>query len=279
MKKREKSKKRASTKAPLTIFERALDLQGEILETCKVKSPPDLKLSVESPAWRKNIFLKLRGTILKSFLKLKPRRNEMNWRNYGRIIGCLDRYKAFWVQDVPRILKEAGLDKITDGQWKQIWPELGVEKARQRCLKFLNRPADDPISDEKLFELALARQLEHHEKLKQIAYAQLATRDAKTNSLFQKGVYEGYTTFLNVDGQFSGDDRRFVVYCELLVVQDEIEKMRRSVIPKTRNDLRAELKKSPLHKDNGQKWFNDVCDEIGLSMKIGGGRPYKFASA
>ena len=51
--------------------------------------------------------------------------------------------------------------------------------------------------------------------------------------------------------------------------------MQRTLPAKTRKDLRLELKKSPTFRDGGQGWFNDVCDEIKLSMK-GAGAPHKF---
>lgn len=274
-----KSKNRgASEKAPLTIFERAMNLQAEMFEVCKVRVPLGLKPPVDSPTWKKNIFLKLRNTIFQSFLKLRPSRKKVNWRNYGRTIGCLERYKAFLSEDLPRIMKELGLDKITDEQWKQIWPELGVEKARENCLKYLNRPADDPIPDEELFELALERQLEHHEKLKQIAYGHLAAQDAKTTALFLKGVHEGYSTFLNVDGHFSGDDRRFSIYCELLVMEEEIKKMRRMIPPKNNQHLIGELRKSSEFRSKTDDWFKEVFKDIKLSIGQRG-RPAKFAGA
>jgi hypothetical protein len=50
-------------------------------------------------------------------------------------------------------------------------------------------------------------------------------------------------------------------------MQNEIEKMRRKLPAMSRNDLRMELKKSPDFEDRGQAWFNNVCDDIELSMK------------
>ena len=227
------------------------------------------------PDWTKAICVKIRNTILKSVLKLKPKDNKVNWRNYGRSIGCLERYKAFLTNDIPRLWTEKGLDKITDEQWEKSLPLLGLEKMRRYYLKILNRPAADETPLEELVNEALERQLEHHEKIKAIAFFHLASQDAKTNNLFLKGFGEGYTIFLNEVGEFSGDDRRAAVYMELMSCQQEIEKMRRILPAKSRNVLRAELKKSPDYQDRGQKWFNDVCDEIKLSMK-GVGRAHKF---
>ncbi len=121
--KRHKCKKVLIRSKP-TIFERMMDLNVELRSVCGAKPLPSWKQSAEVSPWAKNICAKLRNTILKSFLKLKPKRNEIDWRNYGRTIGVLERYKAFLTKDLPRIIEETVLDKVTEEQWKEIEPEL-----------------------------------------------------------------------------------------------------------------------------------------------------------
>jgi len=281
MKKKSKNQNREIAGIPSsnlepTAFDLVMNFKNELYVASGLEPLPFWKRSEKMPQWTKNICVKLRNTILKSVLKLKPQGNKINWRNYGRSIGCLERYKTFILKDIPRIWEKEGLDRITEEQWRKIEPRLGLEKARQYYLKVLNRPEDDPTSSEDLVIEMLERQLEHHEKLKQTAFFHVAGQDAKTTSIFLKGFSEGYGIFLNEEGDFSGDGRLADVYLELASCQYEIEKMRRTLPAKSRNDLRADLKKSPDFQDRGQKWFNHVCDEIQLSMKSVG-RTHKFA--
>lgn len=257
-----------------TVFDYGLKMQAAMHEICEIGPPIDLEQPVEIPDWVRNIFLRFKNTLFKSFLKLKPKGKRVNPRNYGRIVGSLERFKAFLTEDVPRILKATGLTRVRDSQWEKALPELGLEKARQYYLKQLDRPSNDQTPLVDLVLQGLEKQLQHHERLKQIAFAQFSG-DAKAMKSFLKGFHEGYTVFLNEKGEFSGDDRRFKVFCELLAMQDEIEKMRRAVPPKSRSDVLAALRNVPDFQNCRKNWFNDVCDDIGLSMK-GPGRAYKF---
>jgi hypothetical protein len=271
---RRKKSKNGSNNGQSTIFDHAMEMQAAMRDICEVGPQIELERDVEIPDWVLNIFVRFKNTIFKSFLKLKPKGKNVNPRNYGRIMGSLERFKAFLNEDVPRIVKATGLSRVTEKQWEKLLPELGLEQARQHYLKQLNRPANDPTPIVELTLHGLEKQLEYHEKLKQAAFAQMSG-DAKAMRLFLKGFHEGYTVFLNEDGNFSGDDRRFGVYCELLTMRDEIEKMRRAVPPKSRSYLLAELRKVPDFQNCRKAWFIDVCDDIGLITKEGGGRTYK----
>ena len=148
---------------------------------------------------------------------------------------------------------------------------------RQYYLKILERPANDKTSLRKLFEAILTKVLVNLEKHKEVADFHLANQDAKTAQMFLKGMSEGFTIFLNTEGEFSGDDRRADIHLELLAWQYDIEKMRRSVPQKTRNNLFSEIKKLPEYKNKTQDWFNDVCKDIKLSMGKPG-RPWQYSS-
>jgi hypothetical protein len=81
---------------------------------------------------------------------------------------------------------------------------------------------------------------------------------------------------MNEEGKFSGDDRRADIHMELLIWQYDIEKIRKSVPPKSRSDLFVELKRNPEFSDKKQEWFNEVCKDIKLSIGRRG-RPWKFS--
>jgi len=229
----------------------------------------------ETPQWTKNICLKLRNTILKPILKLRPK-GKVNWRYYGRCIGIMERYKAFLTNDVPKMLKEDGLDNISNMRWAKIQPLLGEEEARQYYLKVLERPANDKTPLLELFAIVLERQMTNLEKQKQTAFFHLASQSVKTGALFLKGMSEGYAAFLNEEGEFSGDDRRADIHLELIAWQHDIEKMRKSVLPVTRKKLFGEIKKLPEFKTKTQDWFDDVCKDIKLSLGRPG-RPWQFS--
>jgi len=257
-----------------TLFARMMDLHCELREAVGLEPLPGWKRTNSTPEWAKNICLRYRQTILKSVLRLKPK-GRVNWRNYGRCVGLMERCKVFYKHDVPKILKADGLDRLSKKQQERLDAISGEQEMREYYLKVLKYPLADKISLEELLTLVARSKLEDLDKHRQVALYHVANQDAKNGKMFFKGMNEGYSIFLNEEGEFSGDDRRADVYGELLAFQYEVEKMRRVLPAKTRKDLRAELKKSPTFQDRGENWFNDVCDEIKLSMK-GVGAPHKF---
>jgi hypothetical protein len=67
------------------------------------------------------------------------------------------------------------------------------------------------------------------------------------------------------------------IHLELIAWQFDIEKMRKAVLPKTRNDLFREIKKLPEYKNKTQCWFNDVLKDIKLTGWKKG-HPYQFSA-
>jgi hypothetical protein len=262
------------------------------------------------PKWSEKIIDGFRKTIFKPILKLKPKR-KMDWQNYGKIIGVLDRQVTFFTIDIPRIIKEDGWNKITSKQWDKIWLQMGgdqlLQEARQVLIKALNRPvADDepleklamevldqsrqqiskfinrPVSDdEPLEELAMEVLEQPFKNLamhKQIAFQHVSQQSAKNNAKFLKGMAQGYSLFLDEQGDFCGDRGRANIQLELLSSQREIEKMRRVLPARSLSNLQNFVGQSfQFHPDpeKSKRWFKDVCDDICLSMK-GRGRPHKF---
>ncbi len=106
-----------------------MNVQCDLRAEAGLKPLPHWTKTRETPQWTKNICQKLKNTILKPILKLKPTR-KFSWRNYGRCIGIFERYKTFLAKDVPRMLKEDGLDKIGKKRWAKIEPLLGEKNAR-----------------------------------------------------------------------------------------------------------------------------------------------------
>jgi hypothetical protein len=261
-----------------TVFSQIMNLHCELRAEIGLEPLPHWKQTAETPRWTKNICRSLRNTILRSILKLRPK-GKVNWRNYGRSIGFMERYKTFLAKDMPEILKEEGFNKkVSKKKWKKIQPLLGEKEMRQYYLKILERSPKDRTPMSKLLEEVLVRQLVNLEQHKETAFFHLANQDAKTTKMFLKGMSEGYTIFLNEEGEFSGDDRRANIHFELLAWRHDIEKMRKSVPAKTKNNLFGELKKLPEFKNKTQDWFNDVCKDIKLGIGKPG-RPWQFSQA
>jgi hypothetical protein len=276
-KKAKKANKQTATRPEPTTFEFMMNAQCDLRVEAGLEPLPHWKPTRNTPEWVKNTCRKLCNTILKPILKLRFK-GKVNWRNYGRCIGIIERYKTFLAKDVAQIFKKDGLDKIGKKKWAKIQPLLGEEEARQYYLKKLGRPANDKTPLLELFEIGLEGQLTNLEKQKQTAFAHLANQSAKTVKIFLKGMSEGYTAFMNVEGEFSGDDRRADIHLELIAWQHDIEKMRKSVLHKTSNHLIVELKKLPEFKNKRNDWFKDVFKDIHLSIGRRGRAP-NFAQA
>jgi hypothetical protein len=82
-----------------TVFERVMDLKASLRQAAGLEPMPYWERSKPEPEWGRNISLRLGNTILKSICKLRPN-GEINWRNYGRCIGLLERYKTFQELDL-----------------------------------------------------------------------------------------------------------------------------------------------------------------------------------
>lgn len=251
---------------PPTAFELMMNYRVDMHAEMGIEPPPFWEKTHATPNWTKKIYQNFSKTILKPLRKLKPMRNQLNWRYYGRIIGILDRFKTFWLYDVAAILKADGLDNFSDADWARIQPQLGEEIAREHYLKALKLPTESIISYECLVEMMLHKQFLAMDKMKQNAFHVVSLQDAKTTKLFLQGMAEGYTAVLNVDGEFSADDRRASIHFELLAWQYDIEKMRRAVPQKYNKHLVAELKKLPEYKNKADSWFNEVFKDIKLSI-------------
>jgi hypothetical protein len=263
---------------PPTVFEVTMNLQCDLRAELDLSPLTHWQQTRKTPHWSKNICQNLGKTILKPIKKLRPVvAGTVNWRHYGRLIGIGARCVTFFKHDVPRMM-EKDFGDVSEERWQRIESKLGLDDARQYCLKVLERPADDTIFDDDLFDLLVEKQFARLEQIKQTAFALVAAQSAEISDLFFKGMSEGYTTFLNNAGEFSGDDRRADIHFELLGWQFNIEKMRRSVIPKNNNHLIVELKKLEEFKNKSGDWFKDVFKDIKLSIGRRG-RPLKFAQA
>jgi len=245
-----------------------MDIQVALAKEAGLSVDPRLESGTrEVPKWCAGIVDRLKKTILKPILKLRPN-GVMNWRNYGRMIGIAERYKTFILHDVERDFIEAGLDKLSEEQWEKIWAAFGEDKIRKRLSEILELSIADEEPLEMLFEEVLERQFRALEKMRNDACRLIAQQSAKVAALFFKGMAEGYTCFLDEGGKFAGDRGRTRLYFDFLAYRLEIERFREAAPVKSRRDLQQwVITKTGIAISNDNKWFDQFCDEICLGVK------------
>lgn len=251
----------ANDRNTATVFDQVMAVTSAMrVEMGLASIQPEAGPKVEVPRWGRNVIQQLRKTIFRPVLKLCFR-GEVNWRNYGRMIGILDRAHAFWEFDVPRILAEEFGD-MTDEQAARIEARMGLDQLRAWCVKVLGRPVaeDEPL--EKLVDEIWSRVVAHRERIRQAAFRHVALQPPKVAALFYKGMAEGYTSFLDEEGEFCGDRGRTNVYLSLLGCMLEVEKLRRTLPPTTRRRFYDSLTETFKLPSNAHGWFAEICDDI-----------------
>ena len=237
-------------------------------ETCPPVTGPACESKAKSPQWCQNIFRQLGKTIFKRVLQLKPM-GVVNWRNYGRMIGILERGQRFISQNMERIIEEK-LGDITKQEWKRIESIMGLDELRACLVKHLNRSVDEHEPLEKLAAEWDLRMIEGFGKHREVAFSHLARQSTKNSSLFFKGMAEGFELFIDERGDFCGDRGRTTIYLCLLPYMQEVEEMRRTLPQTTRKRFYDELAKVQGLPTQAYDWFNDVCDDIKFPLnKLG----------
>ncbi len=245
----------------LTIFDQMVVIHSALSKEVGI-APSELlpKPKIEIPEWCGNVVKQLGKTILKPISKLRPK-GKVDWRNYGRTLTIMERYKTFLKHDVPRILEEE-IGNISDERWKGIEAQLGVDEMRACLIKGINRPVADDEPLERLFDEAFARQFENLERHRQVALYHVAQQGAKESALFYKGMAEGYELFIDERADFCGNRGRANIYLELLSCMLDVEKLRRTLPPTTRAQYFNKLAKVFKLPIDGYDWFQDVCDDV-----------------
>ncbi len=230
------------------------------------------RLSERLPVWGHNIADIFAKTIFKTTVALDPK-GQFDARSAGRILGLLLRAGVFVGKEVEPILKREGLLDLSKAQERKIGDVAGLEHLFPVVSKVLNRP----IRNEHQLVSQSSRYAEQRviELVKSfgIVLRHLWNQSVEEQHKFLCGIAEGFVTFLDTEGQFTGDRGRTHLYINLLAHWTEIAAMQKAEPPKSRRDLQQWLiaeAKIPISID--EDWFDHLCDEIGLSMK-GVGRP------
>jgi len=238
------------------------------------KTTDEPQFSACLPVWCHNIADIFAKTVFKTTVALDPK-GQFDARNFGRMVGLLLRAGVFVGKELKPILKKEGLLDLSKVEEKKIEDAAGLEHLFPVASKKFNRPIRN---ENQLFSQAGR----HGEKwaidlLKsyKTIFLHLWDQSIEEQYKFLCGIAEGFVTFMDTEGQFTGDRGRTKLYLNLLVHWTEIVAMQKAEPAKSRRDLQQWLiaeAKIPI--SNNEDWFDHLCDEIGLSMK-GVGRPVK----
>jgi hypothetical protein len=247
----------------LKAFSQSLGIQMSKVAGGKIAVP-------ELPGWGIGIVQRLNMTIFKRFLDSKPA-SDLDWLNVGRCFGVLTRLLVFPDHDLPRLFKKEGLDNLTEADENRLDQIMGYD---EYLIAQGKKPGSNPKKQAQKLIAAKAKPfLQLCDNLVNSGIERGIVQAPESQGEFLKGLKEGSEIVLDQKGQFSGDRGRTQIYFELLCVWPEIEQMRKN--GKSRKDLYERLfadKNPQLVGD--EKWFNDICDDIGLVMKKPG-RPRK----
>ena len=246
-------------------FSRAVD-------RARGKTTDEPKFSACLPVWGHNIADNFAKTVFKTTVALDPK-GQFDARSFGRMFGLLLRAGVFIGKEVEPLLKKDGLLDLSKTDEKKIEAAAGIEHLFPLVSQMLKRPIRN---EHQLLSQGVRHMgkwatdlLKSHETL----FLHLWKQSIEDQHKFLCGIPEGFVTFLDAEGQFTGDRGRTNLYINLLVNWREIAAMQKAEPAKSRRELQQWLiaeAKIPI--SNDEDWFDHLCDEIGLSMK-GVGRP------
>jgi hypothetical protein len=238
---------------------------------------PQPTLSGVLPDWCHNIADKIVLTTLKRLVGLAPG-GKFEARNAGRIAGVLLRQAVFLLKDVPGQLKREGLLDLSPEKEEKVQAMID----RDAILSFASAKMGKPISsEEELWQVGsveLGKMVCHSVGAWLKIGRYLLTRPVAEQYEFLCGLPEGFSLFLNVDGEYAGKTQRTELYSLLLIYWPEIAEMQKADPPKSCKLLLIWLEEQDgtrLVEDERQ--FLELCGDIGLVMAAPG-HPHKTLS-
>lgn len=231
------------------------------------KALAEPQFSAALPSWGHDIADRFAKTIFKSTIALDPN-GQFDARNFGRMVGLLLRGAVFIGKEYEPLLKREGLLDLSSAEEKKIEDVAGIEHLFPVASKKFNRPIHN---ENQLFNQAGRHAEQWMESLFKgmgPVLQHLWNASMEEQHRFLCGIAEGFVTFMDTEGQFTGDRGRTHLYINLLVHWSEISAMQNATPPKSRRDLQQWLideAKIPIATD--PEWFDHLCDEIGLIMK------------
>jgi hypothetical protein len=236
------------------------------------------RYSMVLPPWAHKLCDKFTVTICKNLVAMAPKDNQFIARHYGQMIGMLLRGVVFSFNELPARLKNEGLCNLTEEQANKLEKLSGLPLLFSVASETLQKPISS--GDELIqagVETAEKKTREINEHLF-LVLRYLLDRPVQEQYEFLRGIPEGFKAFLNFQGEFVGNKRRFESYLLLAMNWPEIAEMQKAQPPKTRKDLLEWLEKQDgkqLYAD--PKKFFELCGEIDLDMSPPG-HPFRSSS-
>jgi hypothetical protein len=244
------------------------------------KAVEPLALSNSIPEWCHKIADRLAVTIFKRVVGLNPK-GKFDARNYGRMVGMFLRAITHFCKEVPAQLKRNGLINLEPEKEKKVEAMIDIPAMLSFASKMFNRPISNEAELGEAGAAELENKVEQQIGILLAAGLYLANRPVAEQHAFLCGIPEGFTLFLDNDGDLAGQKPRTELYLLLLMHWPEIAEMQMAEPPKTCKfllnwlekqegtdfvDDDGRLKREPKKLVEDQKVFNGLCCEIGLVM-------------
>ena len=188
----------------IEAFTRAID-------KARGKTLGESKFSACLPVWGHHIAYLFAKTIFKTMIALDPK-GQFDARNFGRMVGIFLRVGVFIGKEVEPLLKVDGLLDLSKQEEKKIEDDAGLEHLFQVASGIFNRPIRN---ENQLFNQGArhlkkwgANLLKSHANL----FLHLWNQPIEEHHKFLCGISEGFVTFLDAGGQFTGDRGRTNLY-------------------------------------------------------------------
>jgi hypothetical protein len=210
------------------------------------------------PPWCHRIADLFAKTVLKSLIALDPK-GQFDARNFGRLTGFFLRAGVFVLKEIEPLLLKEGLLDLSKSEEKKIEEHLGLELLFRIASKALNRPIRNENQLFNQFGRYAEKGAVDWMKRNKTVLLHLWGQSVEQQHRFLCGIPEGFMTFLDTEGEFTGDRGRTALYMELLALWPEIVEMQKAEPPKSRRDLQRwliEEKKVFLAGDDD--WFDHL---------------------
>ena len=238
--------------------------------------PPLTRYAHTLPEWGHNAADELTKTVFKGLVRMAPKDNQVNAYKTGQMVGLLIRIGIYYWKEMPAEIEREGLNKLTPEKEQKLEKMSGWELLSPHASELAGRPI---TSQKELLKF-------HRQRITRLVIQQTRSWLRLINFIlhrplgeiaeFLSGVPKGFKAFLRTDGEFAGKGKRTETFFLLLIFWPEIEEMRKSQPPKTRQFLLEWLEKQEgkiLYED--PKVFYELCDDIDLDMTAPG-HPFKL---
>lgn len=226
---------------------------------------PIIPSAAPLPPWAVRVCQKMARTVLKIPLGTEFQ-IPLNFRQIGRLVGFLLRAAYWGLVEMPKEAAALGLDNLDATKHAKLKQAFDLTPVRPALIAKTGSNPDTTASNEVLLEKAVGAHVESVLASFTTLMLGVLQQPPPVMVEFLHGLPEGYTCFLTETGSFTGDKGRTNLYMALLVFWPEIEALRERGL--TRGELyKFFCEMAPDIPSNQPDWFQDICDEIGLSLK------------